>query len=87
MRSSWEVFYASFLDFINEPFYYEPAGYKTGAGIYWPDFYLIKKKEFIEIKGRLYPKAKAKIEQFRLLYPEVKLTVLFKEDLEKLGVL
>jgi len=95
MKSSWEILAAQWFDSKNIKWEYEIIGAKTGIGIYWPDFwldngYIITGKNgpiVVEIKGRLFPKAKIKIEQFRLLYPNMTLIVLFKEDLKKLGIL
>ena len=90
MKSSWEKLYAKYLEKNNIYWEYETIGFKTSIGKYFPDFIIYKNNkiiEIVEIKGRLFPKAKIKMEQFRLLYPTLKFTVLFREDLKKLGIL
>ncbi len=90
MRSGWEVKYARYLENNNIYFEYEIIGFKTSVGYYFPDFFIHKKNkivEIVEIKGRLFPKAKLKMEQFKLLYPDIKFSVLFREDLKKMGIL
>lgn len=87
MKSSWEVKTAYYFDSLNIKFKYEEMGFKTGVGVYWPDFFLPETQEIIEVKGRLFPKAKIKMEQFQLLFPNIKFTILFKKDLERMGIL
>jgi hypothetical protein len=92
MRSSWEVAYAKYLDNKKEEWKYEPRYFVLGKGkylgtSYTPDFHLLRKNKYVEIKGYLSRANKNKIARFHSLYPEVSWEILFKSDLIKLGVL
>ena len=88
MRSSWEVLYAQWLDQKKISWVYEPFAFRVSSNtFYFPDFYLSKEKIWIEIKGRLLPSAAQKMKEFQALYPNEKLVMLQKADLEALGVL
>jgi hypothetical protein len=83
LMGSWELKFAKWLDENNinwkqnkDKFYYEFAELKQGHGYYVPDFYLIDRNEYIEIKGYETEKDRAKWKWF----PH-KLTVLKREQL------
>lgn len=89
MRSGWEIKYAQFLDEHNILWTYEnivfPLILNNKKTTYRPDFYLIDYDIYIDVKGK--PNANAeKIKQFILEYPDIKLQVLFKEDLINWGI-
>jgi NAD-dependent dihydropyrimidine dehydrogenase PreA subunit len=84
--SSWEIMYAKFLDEKSVrwervtsrfPYTFEEKEYK-----YIPDFYLPDENIFVEIKGYVTERDKAKWHYF----PHT-LRVIVKEDLIKLGIL
>jgi len=96
MRSSWEVKYAKYLQKNHIQWRYEPKTfpltYEIGFGkiketTYTPDFYLSKTKEYIEIKGWWRDDAEEKFANFQQQYPNIKITVLMKPELQKLGIL
>jgi len=87
MRSSWEIAYAKYLDKNNIKWFYEPEAFDLGNCTYRPDFYLIKTKEYIEIKGRWIDESLKKFKLFKHLNPKKKIFILYKKDLIKLGVL
>ncbi len=86
-RSSYEKHYGEWLKQHDIPFTYESCVFDLKNGTsYIPDFYLSDTDEFIEIKGYLSDDQNAKYELFRKLYPDVKWKLLFKKDLEDLGI-
>lgn len=91
-RSSWEVKYAKYLESNNIAYEYEPEMFSLSNGRrYMPDFYLTSTNEYIEIKGHIDrnesgDKYLEKLNLFRKEY-NVKLTMLMKKELQKLGVL
>lgn len=89
MRSSYELAYAKWLDQNKIKWEYEPLAFPINIGkkitTYTPDFYLIETKEYIQIKGYMYPEAKKKIDKFEELYM-IKHTILYRDDLLKLGI-
>jgi predicted nuclease of restriction endonuclease-like RecB superfamily len=87
MRSSYEIAYAKYLDRNNVKWEYEPKTFDLGNATYRPDFYLLKSKSYIEIKGWWRGNAREKFELFKTKYPEIGITLLMKEDLKRLGVL
>lgn len=87
LRSTYELAYAKWLDSIEKDWLYEPHAFDLGNTTYTPDFFLIKDNKFIEIKGYLWNNAKIKIDLFRKEYPNEKLDILYKEDLEKIGAI
>jgi len=96
MRSGYEVKYAKYLrknhiTWRYEPNYF-PLVYEIGFGkiketTYTPDFYLPETDEYIEIKGWWRDDAEEKFANFQQQYPNIKITVLMKPELQKLGVL
>jgi len=87
MRSGWEIGYAKYLDSDRIRWFYEPKTFDLGKTSYIPDFYLPKTNTYIEIKGYWRDDAKKKFELFKIKYPRVKIRVLMKPDLVKLGIL
>ena len=65
-RSTWEAKFAAFLNAAGFKWRYEPETFKCGKlGTYTPDFYVESWGCFVEVKGWLTDKAKAKIDWFR----------------------
>jgi len=87
MRSSYEIAFAKYLDRNNIKWFYESERFNLPSSTYTPDFYLPNTNEYIEIKGWWRECKKVKFNLFKQLYPEIKIKVLMKLDLEKLGVL
>lgn len=85
LRSSWELKYAQYLDSKNILWYYEYKTFNLGDTTYTPDFFLIKDKKFIEVKGYMTNNAQIKINRFLEQYNE-NLEILYKKDLLKLGI-
>jgi hypothetical protein len=86
-HSSWEVKYAEYLDQHKNNWFYEYKTFNMGHTTYTPDFYLPETNEYIEIKGYWRRDALNKFFAFKLLYPEIKIKVLEKKDLEYLKIL
>lgn len=92
----YELAYAKWLRKNHIAWRYEPKAfplkYEIGEGkiketTYTPDFYLPKTDEFIEIKGWWRDDAEEKFAHFQQQYPNIKITVLMKPELQKMGVL
>lgn len=85
-RSTFESFYIEYLIKNNIRFLYESETFilKDGS-TYLPDFYLIDSNEYVELKGLMRDKDLYKITCFQTEFPDKKLKVLLKSDLEKLG--
>lgn len=86
MRSTWEIAYAKHLDKNNIRWLYEPTTFDLGTTTYTPDFYLLAKKLYVEIKGWWDKQAKEKFKLFRQAYPNVDIIVLQELGLKKEGV-
>jgi hypothetical protein len=84
MRSTYEVRLARCLDARRIAWEYEPRRFTLADCTYLPDFYLPAVNEYWEVKGWLDPRSRDKIEQFRRLYPDVTLKVLFEPDIIRL---
>ncbi len=52
VRSSWEANFARILNYEHIDYEYEPERFDLGYTSYLPDFYLLEKDIYIEIKGR-----------------------------------
>jgi hypothetical protein len=86
-RSSWELAYAMYLDKKNVFWMYEHKKFKLSNGTsYTPDFYLVKKQKYIEIKGIISETNKEKMDLFRKEYPEIKFKILYGEGLVRKGI-
>jgi hypothetical protein len=86
-KSSWEETYAKYLDKNNLRWTYEPKTFDLGNTTYTPDFYVPIYAAYIEIKGFWRDDAKKKFKLFRKLYPDIRIRVLTKKSLQKLGIL
>jgi hypothetical protein len=80
-KSSYEIAYAKYLTKNHIKWQYEPKIFDLGETTYRPDFYLLKTKQFIEIKGYWTKEAIYKFELFKILYPNIKILVLERNDL------
>lgn len=88
MRSSYEIAFAQWLDKNNVKWLYEPKRFNLNDILtYCPDFYLPKTNKYIEIKGWWRGKTKERFNSFKKLYPNVKIELLMKPELQRLGVL
>lgn len=68
-RSSWEANIARILNYLKIEWIYEKNRYEINdKETYTPDFYLPKKNEFIEVKGRWLDDSKRKFEEFKKKY-------------------
>lgn len=86
LRSSYELAFAKYLDLNNEKWLYESKRFDLGDTTYCPDFYFPEYDEYIEIKGYMNPKAKEKINKFRIMYPDIKYYIMYRENLQELGI-
>ena len=92
LRSSYELFYAGWLDANSIQWEYEPRYTLSNGMSFSPDFKIFKPTqcgiivEIIEIKGYWTDKAKAKWKLFKEDYSEIEKKVLMKDDLIKLGM-
>jgi DNA-directed RNA polymerase subunit RPC12/RpoP len=87
MHSSWELAYAKYLDKQEIKWLYEPKTFDLGNTTYTPDFYLLKSKTYIEVKGYWRKDALNKFLAFRLLYPEIKIKILNRNGLFLLKII
>lgn len=91
MRSSWEIKYAKYLDENNINWIFEPEAfpiyYDNKEGTYRPDFYLIDKDLYIEIKGYWRDDAKEKHNAFLEQYKQKSIIVYDKKILKELKIL
>lgn len=76
LRSLLERSYAEWLDRNNVRFRYEPCLFQLSSSKYLPDFYLIDTNEWIEVKGRLTKRALRKYEEFKVVYPNEKISLI-----------
>ena len=87
-RSSWELKYALYLQFLVEKklilgWFHEPKtfwfeGIKRGCVSYLPDFKVVNNDlthYWVEVKGYMDPKSKTKIKRFAKYFPEEKLEI------------
>ena len=90
LNHSWELAYAEYLDFYGEPWYHECKTFEfefnNKQTSYTPDFYLPLEKRYVEIKGRWIRDSEQKFNRFKQQYPEIKIDLLMKKDLKKLGI-
>jgi hypothetical protein len=85
MRSSYELFYAHWLDSKKICWEYEPRFKLSNGKMFCPDFKL-KTGVIIEIKGYWAETGKVKWQLFCQDYPDIPKQVLMKMDLNKLGM-
>lgn len=74
VRSSWEANFVRVLNIYKIDFQFEPTVFsfpiKRGTKGYTPDFYLVRDKEWVEVKGYLDDKSKIKLKRFKRYYPD-----------------
>lgn len=84
LRSTYERRFAEWLDFNNVLWEYEPKRFKLNKlnASYCPDFYIPSLDKWFETKGYFSEVAKAKFENFLEEYPNVKIQLVFRKDLD-----
>lgn len=82
--SRWEANFARLQNYLGVVWEYEPKTFDLGSQNYTPDFYLSKTKTYVEIKNFLWKYSKIRDQKFRKLYPDIKLSLLLKEEYLKL---
>ncbi len=87
MRSSYEIAYAKWLDKHGYKWLYESKTFDLGNMTYTPDFYLLDKNMYIEVKGYWRLDAKKKFFKFQRLYPEINIQIENYKLLKKKGIL
>lgn len=87
MRSSWELNFAKWCDLSEIKYKYEPKAFELENTSYRPDFYLPEFDCYIEIKGYWRDDAKEKVEDFIKIYPNLNFKILYKKDLQELGII
>jgi hypothetical protein len=85
LRSSYELFYAHWLDQNSIKWQYEPRFKLSDGRTFSPDFQL-DTGVIIEVKGYFSEKGRTKWALFCRDYPLVNKMILFKNDLIKLGM-
>ena len=85
LRSSYELFYAHWLDSQNMGWKYESSFKLSNGKMFSPDFQL-NNGVIIEIKGYWSDIGKTKWRMFCTEYPQIKKVVLMKDDLISLGM-
>jgi len=90
-----EVEYAKILDYHGVPWQYEPRTFvlerdEEGRVVeaFTPDFYLPEQDMFIEVtvmKQSLVTRKNRKLRKLRQLYPDVRIKLFYKRDLERLA--
>jgi len=81
MRSSWEVIFAHWLDKHGIEWLYEPKHFFIGDGrwtgtTYTPDFYILKSKIYVEVKGHFSKEFGRKLVEFHRRYPNRRIIIL-----------
>jgi hypothetical protein len=74
-RSHFEENVAEVLDDMDFKWKYESVGFTWKTKIYTPDFYFPESHLFIEVKGKWQASQRSKYNDFREVWPEVKLLV------------
>lgn len=92
VQGKWELAYAKWLDenHINFKTHIGRFQYAFDDGTirnYYPDFYLVDDDRYVEIKNAYHHSInKNKIDAVRSMNPNVRIDLLFKDDLVELGV-
>lgn len=93
LRSSWEYAYAKWLDDKNEAWDVECRSYLLSDGRYYrPDFFIYQNnslKKIVEIKAKWFNGSLERIdkfEKFKKEYPNIEVSLITSDDLEKLGI-
>lgn len=96
-RSGWEVDYACYLEILKKhkkikewnyeckTFWFESI--KRGTRSYLPDFLITENdgsEYFVEVKGWENPKSKTKLKRLRKYYPDVKLLMVRRDQIEEI---
>ena len=76
--------FALWLDFNYLILLYEPKRFLISKlnTSYFPDFYVFNTDQFFEVKGYFYDKAKQKFECFIKEYPNIKIQLVYKNNLD-----
>uniref|UniRef100_A0A6M3ITT5 Uncharacterized protein n=1 Tax=viral metagenome TaxID=1070528 RepID=A0A6M3ITT5_9ZZZZ len=82
LKSSYEIIVAKYLTDKNVNFRYEYKRFFLDAKTFLPDFYLVDKNKFIEVKGYVRDKDIKKMNEMKQFYPEVKIEMI--TDMNKL---
>lgn len=97
LRSSWEVNYANYLDWLKnkgqikewlyeeDTFWFEKI--KRGVRSYTPDFKVFNNSgdfEYHEVKGWLDNRSKTKIKRMGIYYPSIKFNVIYKKEYKEI---
>src|SRR5919108_2931838 len=90
-----ELEYAKILDYYGVPWEYEPRSFALGwdddgnvTEAFKPDFYLPEQDLYLEItvmKQSLVTRKNRKIRKLRELYPDVKVKLFYRRDVERLA--
>ena len=90
-----ELEYAKILDYYSVPWEYEPRSFALGwdddgniIEAFKPDFYLPEQDLYLEItvmKQSLVTRKNRKIRKLRELYPDVKVKLFYRRDVERLA--
>ena len=78
--SRWEANYARILNHLGTQWVHQPRTFQLKTQRYTPDFYLPETGTYIEIKNYFSRYSKKRDDEFRELYPSIKLNVILKED-------
>ena len=85
LRSSYELTYIKYLEAQKIPWVYEEFLFTLEKGKkYLPHIYLPVTKEFVEVKGRFYKGAREKYEAFKRLYPNEKISLVQRNEIESI---
>ena len=86
LKSSYELTYVQYMNKNKIKWLYEPKKFymEDRKTYYLPDFYLPEKREWHEVKGRMYKKSLKKIETFNKLYPEEKLIIIGTKEIKEI---
>ncbi len=77
--SRWEANYARILNYRDVQWIHQPKTFQLKTQRYTPDFYLPEIDTYVEIENYLSDYSRNRDEQFRELYPRLKLTLILKE--------
>lgn len=78
--SRWEANYARLQNFLRVKWVHQPKTFQLKSQKYTPDFYLPESDTYVEIKNYLSEYSRRRDEEFRELYPHLKLKLILKED-------
>ena len=78
--SRWEANFARLLNLLKIKWIFQPKTFILKSQKYTPDFYLPKYKTYVEIKNFLSDYSHKRDQEFRFLYPKIKLSLILKKD-------